>query len=96
MFDLAEFMQWDRLITPSIIKLFYYLAAALAVLIGLSGIFSSFGLMSVSPLAGLFLLLASLAGLAIGVVVARIVAELILVLFRINENLEAIRGRGSL
>lgn len=96
MFDIAEFMQWDRLITPSIIKLFYYLGVALAVLFGLSGVFSSFGVMAISPVAGFMLLLASLAGLAVGVLIARIAAEVVLVLFRMNENLETLRQRGSM
>jgi hypothetical protein len=96
MFDLRDLFQWDRFITPSIIKIFYWLAVGLAVLFGLSGIFSGLSLMLLSPFAGLFMVLASLIGVLISVVAARIAAEFVLIMFRINEHLGAIRNRGGM
>jgi hypothetical protein len=52
--------------------------------------------MAVHPLGGIFWILASLIGLVIGVIFARIVAEFILIMFRINEHLGAIRQRGQM
>jgi hypothetical protein len=96
MFDLRDLFQWERFITPSIIKIFYWLAAAVSVLAGLSGVFSGLRLMLLDPISGLFFILASLIGLFIGVIAARIVAEYVLIIFRINEHLGAIRNRGQM
>lgn len=96
MFDLRDLFQWERFITPSIIKVFYWLAILLSALFGLSGIFSGLLLMAVNPISGLLMIMASLLGVLIGVLVARIVAEFVLITFRINEHLGAIRNRGQM
>jgi hypothetical protein len=96
MFSLNDLFQWERFITPSIIKIFYWLAVAIAVLFGLSGLISGLGVMVSNPILGLLTLLASLAGVLIGVVFARIAAEFILIVFRMNEHLGAIRSRGEM
>ena len=92
----ADLFQWERFITPSVIKLFYLLAVAVAVIFGLSGIFSGLGLMLVSPGLGFITVLASVIGVLAGVLFARISAEVILIVFRINEHLGAIRDRGEM
>ena len=61
MFNFRDLFQWERFITPSIIKIFYWLAVGIAVLFCLSGIISEF----------------------------------VLIMFRINEHLGAIRQRGG-
>jgi hypothetical protein len=96
MFDFRDLFQWERFITPSIIKLFYWLAVGISVLFGLSGIISGLTLMALSPLGGLFWIIASLIGVVIGVIFARIIAEFVLIMFRINEHLGAIRQRGQM
>jgi hypothetical protein len=96
MIDFAEFLQWDRLITQSIIKIFYFLSVIVAVLLGLTGVFNALLAMSANVLVGFMMLLSSVAGTAVAIIVARIVAELVLVIFRMNDNLEAIRGRGGM
>jgi len=96
MFDLRDLFQWERFITPSIIKIFYWLAIGISVLFGVSGIFTGLTLMIVSPFSGLFVIVASLIGVLIGVIFARIVAEFVLITFRINEHLGAIRNRGQM
>ena len=40
MFDFQDLFQWDRFITPTIIKTFYWLVIGLIVLFGISGVFS--------------------------------------------------------
>jgi hypothetical protein len=52
--------------------------------------------MLLDPVSGLFMVVASLIGLLIGVIAARIVAEYVLIIFRINEHLGAIRNRGQM
>ena len=93
MFSFRDLFQWERFVTPSIIKLFYWLAVAIIVLFGLSGIVSAVQMMTVSAGVGLFMLLGSLLGVMIGIMFARIVAEFVLIVFRINEHLGAIRNR---
>jgi hypothetical protein len=96
MFELRDLFQWDRFITPSIIKIFYWLAVGISALIGLSGVFSGLLYMAVNPFAGVIWIVSSLIGMLIGVIFARIVAEFVLITFRINEHLGAIRNRGQM
>jgi len=50
----------------------------------------------VSPIGGLISVITSLIGMLIGIIFARIVAEYVLIMFRINEHLGAIRNRGGM
>jgi hypothetical protein len=95
MFDIKDLFQWERFITPSIIKIFYWLAVGIAILFCLSGIISGLALMALSPLGGVLWVLASLIGMAISVLFARIISEFVLIMFRINEHLGAIRQQGQ-
>jgi Domain of unknown function (DUF4282) len=96
MLDFQDLFQWDRFVTPTIIKTFYWLVIGLIVLFGISGVFSSLAAMAVSPFGGFILLLASIASVVVGIVFSRIVAEFILIVFRINEHLGAIRDQGGM
>jgi hypothetical protein len=93
MLNVADLFQWERFITPSIIKLFYWLAVVVAVLSGLSTMVSGLAMMIANPLAGLILVFSGIAVILVGVIFARIISELILIVFRINEHLAAIRER---
>jgi hypothetical protein len=88
MFELRDLFQWERFITPSIIKIFYWLAVGIALLAGVSGIVSGLGL-----LAGFVTVVVSIIGALAGIIFARISAEFILIVFRINEHLGAIRNQ---
>jgi len=96
MFEFGDLFQWDRFITPTIIKTFYWLVIALIILFGISGIFSGLAAMAISPFSGFLIILSSLVGALVGIVFARIVAEFILIVFRINEHLGAIRDQGGM
>jgi Domain of unknown function (DUF4282) len=96
MFDLRDLFQWERFITPSIIKVFYWLAVIITVVFGLSGILSGLALLMLQPLPGLLLVVSSVFGTLLGVIFVRIVAEFVLITFRINEHLGAIRNRGQM
>ena len=95
MFEFRDLFQWDRFITPTVIKTFYWLVIALIVLTGVSGVFSGLAAMAISPFGGFLVLLSSIIGAAVGIVFSRIVAEFILIVFRINEHLGAIRDQGG-
>jgi hypothetical protein len=96
MFNFGDLFNWDRFITPSIIRIFYWLAVGLITLAGLSGVFSALGLMAINFFAGLAALCASLLAVLVGIMAARIATEFVLIVFRINENLDAIRQRGGM
>jgi len=96
MFKFEEMFQWDRFITPSIIKGAYLLVVGLVILKALSGIFSGLAAMAISPFSGFLVILSSLLGAIVGVVFARIITEFILIVFRINEHLGAIRDQGGM
>ena len=96
MFDIGDLFQWDRFITPSIIKIFYWLAVGLSVLLGLSSLLTGLGLMFLHPINGFIMVVVSLVSTFAGIIFARIAAEFILIVFRINEHLGAIRNRGNM
>jgi uncharacterized membrane protein len=95
MLSFRDLFQWERFVTPSVIKLSFWLAVAIIVLFGLSGIVSAVQMMTVNAGVGVFMLLGSLLGMTIGILSARIVAEFVLIVFRINEHLGAIRNRSE-
>ena len=95
MFEFRDLFQWDRFITPTIIKTFYWLVIALIFLLGISGIFSGLATMAISPFGGFIILLSSLASVVVGIIAARISAEFVLIVFRINEHHGAIRDQGE-
>jgi len=95
MFGIGDLFQWERFVTPTVIKLFYWLAVVISILLGLAGAVASLADMIVSPFIGMIHLIASLLGAFMGVIVSRIIAEFVLIVFRINEHLGAIRNQGS-
>jgi predicted membrane metal-binding protein len=96
MFDFRDLFQWDRFITPTIIKTFYWLVVALIILFGISGVFSGLAAMAVSPFGGFIVLLSSIASVVVGMVFSRILTEFVLIVFRINEHLGAIRDQDQM
>jgi hypothetical protein len=95
MFGISDLFQWERFVTPTVIKVFYWLAVVISVLVGLAGAVSSLAAMAYNPFVGMIFLIASLLGACMGVVLARIMAEFVLIVFRINEHLGAIRNQGT-
>jgi hypothetical protein len=95
MFDFRDLFQWERFITPTIIRVFYWLATGLSVLWGLWALVNGFRSLSVSPMGGLALIVASIIGTFAGVVFSRVATEFILIVFRISEHLGAIRNRAE-
>jgi hypothetical protein len=93
MFQFQDLFQWDRFITPTIIKTLYWLILVLIVLFGISGILSGLSMMAISPFSGFIVVLSAVAGVVAGMMFARIIAEFILIVFRINEHLGAIRDQ---
>jgi hypothetical protein len=95
MFGLGDLFQWDRFVTPTVIKVFYWLAVVISVLLGIAGAVSSLQIMAFNPFIGLILLIVSLLGAFVGIILARIAAEFVLIVFRMNEHLGAIKNQGA-
>jgi hypothetical protein len=92
---ISDLFQWERFVTPTVIKVFYWLAVVISVLLGLAGAVSSLVTMAYNPFVGMIYLIASVLGILMGVIVSRILAEFVLIVFRINEHLGAIRNQGQ-
>ena len=95
MFGLGDLFQWERFVTPTVIKVFYWLAVVVCMLLGIAGAVSALQTMAFNPFIGLVFLITSLIGAFMGVILARIASEFVLIVFRINEHLGAIRNQGS-
>jgi uncharacterized protein DUF4282 len=95
MFGLGDLFQWERFVTPTVIKVFYWLAVVISVLLGFAGVVSALTTMAYNPFVGLIFLITSVLGAGMGIVMSRIAAEFVLIVFRINEHLGAIRNQGG-
>jgi hypothetical protein len=96
MSGLLSLFQWERFITPSIIKVFYSLVVVVVLLFGGFGIYTAARVLMLNPINGAFVILANLVGMLVSIMFARIVSEFVLIMFRINEHLGAIRNRGGM
>lgn len=91
MISFFDIFRWDRFVAPSMAELCFWLLSLVAVLAGVFGLVSGFGLVTLDPVAGLLTIAASIIGPVGGIVAARLFCEFILMAFRINENLLEIR-----
>jgi hypothetical protein len=80
--SLGEYLSFRRMITPVFIQVIFWIFAGIAVLGGLAALVSG------EALSGLLLIV-------LGPLFARIYAEILIVIFRINDNVAAIRHRGE-
>lgn len=93
MFDVRDLLQWERFISPAIIRTFYTIAVILIVIAGLGGIGSALQLLQFSPVAAVVTALVSILGAFVAILAVRIACEFVLVTFRINDHLGAMRNR---
>lgn len=82
-----DFFSFDRMITPTIIKIVFWIGLAVSVLSGLLLILSG---LAADGAGGLVIL--GLIYLVLGPVLVRVWCELILVFFRMNDALQAIHA----
>jgi len=76
---MRDLFSFDNLITPAIIHIVYWLGIAVAVLAGLVSIFGGGSIMK------------GLVVMVVGPIIVRVGCEVLVVLFRMNENLAAFR-----
>jgi predicted membrane-bound spermidine synthase len=96
MFDVRDLFQWERFITPAIIRVFYTLVVIVAVMIGISGVISALQLMQVSPFAGIATAFASVLAACMAILGTRIGCEFVLIMFRMNDHLGVLRSRAEM
>ena len=95
MFGISDLFQWERFVTPTVIKVFYWLAVVISLLLGIVGVVTSLDTMAFNPFVGMIFLIASLLGTFMCIIISRIIAESVLIVFRINEHLGAIRNQAA-
>jgi len=88
-------LNFDKMITPVIIKILFYVGMVLSIISGvvilIAGIFSAIDQGSVAPaLGGLF---GAPLAIVMGILISRVYAELLIVVFQIHENLVAIKNK---
>ena len=64
MFGLGDLFQWERFVTPTVIKVFYWLAVVIAILLGFAGAVSSLTTMAFNPFVGIIFLIVFSSALA--------------------------------
>jgi hypothetical protein len=96
MFDIRDLFQWERFITPSIIRVFFWLALFVAVVAGSFGVLTGLQLLPFNPLAAFLVCIGSIAGALLAILTARLAAEFVLITFRMNDHLGALRSRAEM
>ena len=93
--NFRSLLNFDKMITPVIIKILFYIGIALAVIGGLvvlfGGIVSAFQQNSVGPAIGG--LLGGPLVAVLGILMARVYSELLIVVFEIHQNLVEIKNK---
>ncbi len=85
---MEEFLKFRKMITPAIIQVLFWVGVAVCVIAGLVTMAYSFD--SYSGGVGVFL--SGLLMLLLGPVIVRIYCELLILFFRMNENLTEIKN----
>ncbi|PYZ96879.1 hypothetical protein CR205_14475 [Alteribacter lacisalsi] len=79
---MKDFLNFDRMITPMIIKIIFWIGVAFTVLMGFITLFDG----GLSVLLGLFMMI-------IGPLLVRIYCELLIIFFKVQESLHSINTK---
>ena len=85
----SKFFNFDKMITPAIIKVLFWIGIAVVAIIGLSGIVTGLFM----PYGGGKVVLTGLLTLVIGPIAVRVYCELLIVIFKMHEALEKIANK---
>jgi Domain of unknown function (DUF4282) len=89
--SLRDFLTLERYLTPSIIRVFYVLLVVLIVALGIINILAAFAAMAYSLIPGIAWLISAIIGTTVSLLAARILTEIVMVMFQNNEHLAALR-----
>ncbi|MDA0911237.1 MAG: DUF4282 domain-containing protein [Proteobacteria bacterium] len=99
---IKKFYSFDEMITPVIIKAVFWILAIISIICGIVTIVHSFGQNIVDfygqyqHIGGSFwLFIYGVLQIVLGVIFSKVFCEMILIIFKINENLEYIRKKES-
>lgn len=91
-----QFLSFDKLMGQGLVKIVYFLGM-IGILIGvLFGILGAFGMMTISFVSGLGMLIVAPLGGIIGICFLRFACELYIAIFRMSDDLTAIRSAGAM
>ena len=85
--DIKDFLTFRRMITPVIIQIIFWIGVALCVIVGLIDIVRG----ATADFGGGIQVLTGLITLLLGPVFVRVYCEILILMFRMNENLTEIR-----
>jgi hypothetical protein len=91
-----RFLSFDKLMGATLVRIVYYLGIVGILLGVIAQVFASFGAMRYSFGSGLGLLIAAPVLGLVGICFWRFVCELYLVMFRIGEDVAALRAQGGM
>lgn len=86
MFNIRDLFYFDQMLTPKVINILYWLGLLYVTVYGMSVMFAGNKMTFVKFATGLGIILG-------GIVVTRIASELLLAVFRINENIATLANR---
>ncbi|WP_158258018.1 DUF4282 domain-containing protein [Sphingopyxis lindanitolerans] len=92
-FEIGDLFKFDKMVAPTVLRVVYWLGLIGIVLACLMSIFGAIQMMSYSATTGLGTLLVAIIALAFGTLVWRIIIEIYMVIFSINDRLGEIRDR---
>ncbi|OWZ84672.1 DUF4282 domain-containing protein [Natranaerobius trueperi] len=88
---LREFVSFNKMITPTIIKIIFWIGVAVSIFIGLSSIVSGMA----AQFGGGFQVFFGLIILVVGPLTSRVYCELLIVIFKMHESLNNIDNKLS-
>jgi hypothetical protein len=91
-----QFLSFNKLMGQGLVKIVYFLGLILILLGVLFGIIGAFGVMTINFMQGLGMLIFAPIGGIIGVCFLRFACELYIAIFRMSDDLTAIRNGGAM
>ncbi|TYR73422.1 DUF4282 domain-containing protein [Rossellomorea vietnamensis] len=86
-----QYINFDKMITPAIIKVIFWAGVGLSVISGLIMMISG----AASPYGGGFMVFTGLMTIILGPLFTRIYCELLILLFKMNEALQSIKSNNE-
>lgn len=91
----ASLMNFDKFVAPTLIRVVYWIGIAGVTLAALAAMATAAGQMGYNAATGLGGILLALIGAVVGVLVWRVICEVWIVLFSINDRLGLLVERGK-
>ncbi|MCW0197300.1 DUF4282 domain-containing protein [Sphingopyxis sp.] len=92
-FEIGDLFKFDKMVAPTILRIVYWLGLIGIAIACLMSMLGAIRMMSFSAATGLGMLLVAIIALGFGALVWRIVIEIYMVIFSINDRLGEIRDR---